>query len=966
MLAGRCLLAVLLCCQLSVLEGAPAPLDSSRIKHPLLQNAHLFGGDEHAYKRARLVMGWPLKRFDELIDNKGLHWTPHWLFPCPACGKFVDHRRVVYTVEKPEALGCVCGTDFSHEKYPISGYTEYTNALGEKVKFPYHLTKNGHKFCFESMKKRCLYFYLRAALEGLCHLHRTKKDAEGQKAGEYAVYILNRFAEAYPHWANINGEARRQPRLRKGRRPFHVLAGARRWDESYTELPLGIIRVYDAIYNSEEWHKLSKIKGYDTKLNVENNLLRMVARILRASDDDGGVGLGNLKGSDHERYYMIGKVLNDPELMHYTMRDMRNYISYFYYCDGTALEGTATYHSTVTNRTLRAQRAGTGYKDLIHEYPPVNQSEFIASTWLTNEMPVYRRAINFFAADVWRYPYGDLLPVHDHWYPGRRAVNADKEANNVERNAYGHFALGRGKGKNATQVHLHFCPVMSMTHYHDDRLNMILFGANEELLPDLGYIRTGGPGRFRSFAGCRNNHNTVTIYHDPKERREAPPVPPRLFSHFEDTPTEMRLQAVNSRDRNWARSTILGYDAGLTSGKRVQLISAASPGPAWHKVKRNQRSLLLVAVDDERSFVVDNFHVEGGSRHLFALRPSLNQDVTEKFSLKVEKKMKELGALGKAWGISWQDNFKDVLLAKGDQPWTLEWTGEDPPLPKEAKLPALDSTGHKRGATVRCFFDKNDDADVMFAQSFTLRRAGGGAGQDFTLMDKFYGPHLFIHRTGETGLKSEFSVIYEPVNGDQEGLIEEVNFLISDTERGVSAVEVKTAERTILVYTSLDHESRKVRDYACQGLHAVLSLQAGAPEWAWAYDASISGPGVAVQSRRTSFGEFEPARKEGGRDFNGFVIRPRPGVSADQMENLWVRARYGDVAEGLIYAHRVAKIEHLPRYDEKGDAVKIEIDGDPGFDQTKGEVSMAYYPWYTVRAKKSELDLVKSTYWAKQ
>lgn len=211
LLAGCAFLPAFLCFHLAALEGAPAPLESSRIKHPLLENWHLFGKNDTDYRIARMVMEWPLKRLDELIDKKGLHWTPHWLFPCPACGKVVDHRRVVYRLEEPEKLGCACGTDFSHEKYPVTGYTEYTNALGEEVKFPYHLTKHGHKFCFESMKKRCLYFYLRAAVSGMSHMHATMKDAEGKKAGEYGVYILNRFAEVYPHWVNINGEARRRP-----------------------------------------------------------------------------------------------------------------------------------------------------------------------------------------------------------------------------------------------------------------------------------------------------------------------------------------------------------------------------------------------------------------------------------------------------------------------------------------------------------------------------------------------------------------------------------------------------------------------------------------------------------------------------------------------------------------------------------------------------------------------------------
>ncbi len=150
------------------------------------------------------------------------------------------------------------------------------------------------------------------------------------------------------------------------------------------------------------------------------------------------------------------------------------------------------------------------------------------------------------------------------------------------------------------QAHLHFCPRDRGPHYHRDRLSIILWGADEELLPDIGYQHVGKPARY--FANRETAHNMVHVLFD------DPPQPPQI-EELTDLPTDpvLRFKAVAENERPLidARSRLLAYDPGTVSGGRVQLVSASSPGPAWMNIARRERTLLMVQINDRRSYLVD-------------------------------------------------------------------------------------------------------------------------------------------------------------------------------------------------------------------------------------------------------------------------------------------------------------------------------------------------------------------------
>lgn len=145
---------------------------------------------------------------------------------------------------------------------------------------------------------------------------------------------------------------------------------------------------------------------------------------------------------------------------------------------------------------------------------------------------------------------------------------------------FGLAALQSGRDKSGRALWIYYG--RNFSHGHRDRLNLGLFAHGLNLLPDLGSPEFMGPWPKRiGWTSHTVSHNTVMVDHQPQR------------PDWGGTPTLF--------------ATLPG----------VSVVEIASPG-VYSQCRVYQRQTALIDVDDDNSYAVDFFRVEGGHSHTFS------------------------------------------------------------------------------------------------------------------------------------------------------------------------------------------------------------------------------------------------------------------------------------------------------------------------------------------------------------
>lgn len=168
---------------------------------------------------------------------------------------------------------------------------------------------------------------------------------------------------------------------------------------------------------------------------------------------------------------------------------------------------------------------------------------------------------------------------------------------------YGFAALRDGEidqsdpaAETRREAWVHYGRHMS-SHNHADILNLGLFAAGLNLLPDLGYPEnTGSWPKRRNWTENTTSHNTVTVNRRMQENQWV-------------------------ADPNYFGAT-----------DRVQLVDVSAPA-VYPQTDTYRRATVMCHVDAERSYLVDVFRVAGGEDHLFSFHAAEGEASTEGLDL---------------------------------------------------------------------------------------------------------------------------------------------------------------------------------------------------------------------------------------------------------------------------------------------------------------------------------------------
>ncbi|MBI3923424.1 MAG: heparinase II/III family protein [Armatimonadetes bacterium] len=856
-----------------------------KVKHPVLTHnidPNRASEYESAVKR---VMAMSEAEMLRLIPTK----SAILFCGCPHCnGGQQDNNQFDWTIERPFELKCkYCGYVFPSDEYPTKWTATGVNALGETVTYGYYFDeKTNRDFWFEAHAD-----YLRRAwfVSQCLALAQAYQATQKPEYARRAALILNQFAAAYPHMAVLKQWPYQRRDVVKPTPPFPWDGGKwGRWMED--EVPGSLPEAYDLICDSGELDKLSKEQGADVRKRIENDFFRaMIDYALTFGKEPTGGHLNNMAYTYTRNMINLGRIMGEPEYVHWGYRWVGNMLSDGFMFDGMWKEAPSYHYQTINGvrivmQTLKGYSDPPGYKDAV-------DGLHFEDMDLESQSPFVAKALR--APDLIAYPNGRICPVHDTWAK-ERSSKPREETRSTLLPGYGHASLGRGRGENQLQAQLHFSG--GYGHTHADNLNLSLFAKGSELLSDIGYTHT----RLRHWVSSTVGHNTVVM--------------DRLDQTMGNSDGDLLLFVPD----------LNGLTAVEARGERAY--------PKLAQVYR--RLLLLVPVSDSDAYVVDIFRVKGGQTHDWLLHGSADGDMTAECSLALNTGVETMLEPSDKWvePVAESSDFspygviREARVGKSDGVFTVtfQYTTDTP----AAVAPA------QTGVRVHLVNDK--PTEVFLGKSPRVRQS---EGDDRKVYD-FWMPQLIVRRRGAASLSSTFLAVHEPFKSQP--FLREVRSvpLSWKSEFGVG-LQVRHGEFVDTIIDTMDEppypERRLPGGLTMKGRIAVIRERAGQVVAAWLIDGERVAKWRFVLAGKTARCEGiieSSARKADGATEDALVTAATL-ASGNALSGQWIIVTHGN---GSTHGYEVDRVE------QRGGKSVLVLRDDPGLRISGDKTEECYFP----------------------
>ena len=748
---------------------------------------------------------------------------------CPNCEGGAEENQLSWSIEDPDRVFCLfCGMRFPNEVYPENGVKRVTNARGEIQEYPYweapfpppaqlpgslsHIepdTKYRHYFRAKGWYVAREYFS-----DAANHLGKLYYLTGNPSFARRAALILDRFARVYPGYCSRFDPAFRQKVIFEGDRSFPFPVSpylAAKWDYwAYGDIPYNLIFAYDLVRDSGQVDDAMRRR-------IEGDLIRGSVSFVRSYP----ITLSNMDPAILRGLISAGRVLAKPSYVHEAVQWIGDLIRKQFFVDGMWRETAVSYHNQTVHGLADVMDLLKGHSDP-KGYVHPESGERYENLDLSDRFPLFERAMRI--PELLRYPNGRVVAVHDTWAREHRMPTVCSGPYLL--GGSGHAWLGRGRGANQMQAHLHFSGAYG--HAHADLLSITLFAHGQERLSDIGYTWT----HQRQWASSTLSHSTVVV--DGEEQARG----------GENNPSDGNLLLFVPGDS--------GFQAVAAQGNR------AYPGI----VDDYTRLLVMIGVSARDAYLVDVFRVDGGERHDFVLVGDANNDgaiETELYRSPYGETLLPPGVRvvlpsgetvpGHAEGHNFAYAYvRGVLRTRISAPWKVVFTSE----------------GEPEGG-VRIHGVSGFDGDLLFGSMPSVRRAEESEGR----LDDYTMPAL-IHRREGKDLSSEFVNVLEPFG--------EAPFLrsverLADGSDGV-ALKIEGNDYTDYLFHSRDGRRMAIGDMALAGRIGFVRMRDGAVERMTLVGGSVLQMGNV---RLEGEGIFEGAimgvlRKESGSAVDGLIV----------------------------------------------------------------------------------------------
>ncbi len=810
----------------------------------------------------------------ELIPTRaGLRFTG-----CPNCTGGTQENQLWWTIEEPHSVYCQhCDLRYPNDLYPDDQSLHVVNSRGETHEYPYWDDDDGYHHFFQAKGWYVQREYFQDVARWLAELYVATGE---EKYARRSALILRRFAEVYPGYLVHFDYPFRQKILWSGEEyfPYPVPAfRAAKWSWwAYMDISEDLLKTYEVIRDS------GALSADDQQL-IETNLFHAMVGFINNYEP----ALTNMDPTLLRSLIWAGRVLHEPEYIHDAVRRIGLLTRQQFFADGAWREGAVSYHNQTTRGLGILVDLLDGYSDPLG-YTTANGARFDVLD-VGEQLPILGRAHE--VPNLLRYPNGRVVAFHDTW--AREGSEPTQRSQSAILPELGHAWLGSGEGDGQVQTHLHFSG--GYGHQHRDVLGMTLFAGGQERIGDMGYTHT----RYRAWTTTTLSHNTVTV--DGLDQQPGSLENPSDGALTLFVPGKDDLLAVVEAD-----------------GRR------AYPG-----LVDNYRRMLVQIGAGDGAYVVDLFHVAGGSRHEYVLTGDADHDGALEHDLPMERYGPMLlpegvdvqlptgeSTPGEAGGHNLGYAFlRDVEQTPIDGEWTVSFSSD------------VEATG-----AVRVHGTALSDGDTLYsAQAPSIRRAK----DDDAVLDQFTMPVL-VHRRqaaeGET-LTSRFVTVLEAIGADGSFIDGVERFEID----GGAAIRVAWGDVSDLLLVSDEGSaSMSVADVKMEGRlgfvrrrgDEVLEMRLVGGTRLTVGGRELAGEGV-LRGRVTG-----TTRREAGDDEDGLVT-DLAGSLTEGAEGLWAIMAEAD---GFHHGHEIVGVE------EYGGGVMLKLASDPGYEVTADGGRQPYFP----------------------
>jgi len=854
------------------------------IKHPVLP--HGINPDNAAgYEQA-------VARVMAMSDDEMLSFVPDSpvvrFCYCPNChGGSQGSGIFTWSIDAPDQITCkYCGMVFPNDKYPCDQTIEGENALGEKFTYRYHKDKvrdDLREFIPGHIRMHRRGWIMNQAKALAVAYHATGNEEYARRA----ILILDRVAQTYPHYPAMRQWITTFTFMKRQTPPYDTSAGGKwgRWLSS--ELPAGVPATYDLLYDSPEFDKLSKIRGYDVREKFENDFLKATWEYTQS--------FGDIHTHNMAPFYLrvaarIGKVINEPDYVHWSYKWLMEILIGGCYYDGMWHEAPS-YHYQVMGGLRTSFAELKGYSD-----PPGYVNEETGKRFddldPDKDIAFFVRAKDAPALVAW--PNGIGSAIHDTWAMSKTAPTRNQTTSTILP-GYGHASLGRGISANQMQAQLHFSGCHGHSHY--DALNLTLFAKEREMLCDIGYTHT----KLRNFSVSTIGHNLVAVDRTWQTCKNADGD---LIAYF---PNLNGVSAVEA-DGKRAYANIEGLDT-------------------------YRRLLVLIPVSDEDAYVADIFRVRGGNTHDWLLHGSANHDMTAACNIELTGKRENLLEENEEWveprteGSSYNSYgvIRDVAGGSTDGDLLTTFTYVDEP---------------EKGARVHLL--AGGDTEVFLGRSPSIRKAG----RDSKTAWDFWMPQLVLRRRGQAPLASTFVAIEEPYSGRP--FIRRVERVqLNPADDNALAIRVWHGDTVDTIISTLDEPPYAPRSTPPGTLHVsgvimkgrlgIVRQRNGKTVGAWLFDGMLLT--TKDWSQKADRDPYTGAiagmtRKADGADHDAFITAADLPIG-DALHGVWMIVTHGD---GHTHGYEIDRVE------ERDGKRRIILTDDHGLRMEDNNMVQVFYP----------------------
>jgi hypothetical protein len=707
-----------------------------------------------------------------------------------------------------------------------------------------------------------------------------------------------------------------------GARPQHK---ERNWH--YTrDIPVA----YDLVYNSGAWKKLDAEFKDDCRKRVELDLLNHILWMY-------GEPPAQLRYDNQSRggltAMMWGMGLDDPLLYRAGLARFLDIFQTVYMADGIYYETTQGYTHFLTGALWDELKEMPKY-----DFPPNWKDPFTGEVGGSSE-DVKKKLVQsivqvgeglrrtlmpdgrFFALNECGWFKGPLewwseVPG-SIWFGATNFCPAESKSENLT--WLGHSVLGRGKGTEQVQVHLHYGSHDS-PHMHSDDMEIGLFANGQELFAENSYHSL-----HRNFDRSAESHNHVVM-----RGKGSTAVPVGEHAPFSGPDTSARQKYFTGTIMIPGRKIMGGGEGKGEAGYVQTLFEASEPvqiTEAYHPFKTegggrygtgtgkmHRRTLMTVPTQAGNVYVVDVVRTRGGVTNDWLVHGPGQHDY------RIEVKGVDLKPVVAS-------PFKADLLRQADKGLRA---GEvrnvftfdiiTPELGYFKKPGDPDAETIRRGCS-RTTFLPGPEMTLFTAMVGNGRADTSGEGDRKGLMDQ-----VIVRQYGGD---STFIAVHETYElGKTKPMIDSVRQIPADGD--TVALEIKLGGRTDYVFLGTSEGATcKAGGVEFRGRAGYASIKQGVPSILYLNQGGrLSAGGKTVAGRPSFTGKITKIlRKKEGDDVNAFIGEgERP--SGLELAGKWLTVELGD---GMMHHFPILKAEA-----KSGQTIFITGDEEPGLALRRG------------------------------